>query len=227
MTSSAPFTGSTFDLVAGEVYGVRSWHFTGHALHARSWHTAPLWTPGVNTARCLALSPDKVRDPSGLKRRAVAVNVGSFPLFQLSGAITAATGLLRLLTDSQVASVSWSDGSVSMHRLDELDVAGCSPAPGEDCSCGFYAFTDHRYLIHENSMLAGMRLVSGIIRGFGRTLVGTKGFRCEKAEIIAFLKPKSHPSGQLLSGLYPDVPMLPDLLALQNFVSLTKPEDIA
>lgn len=99
----------------------------------------------------------------------------------------------------------------------------CTQPPSEGCGCGFYAYTDP---LHEEAAgNAGQQLVLGVIRGTGRTLVGTKGFRCEKAEILALRDPtrggrKETPWRRdqvaKLARLYPDVPLLPsraDLLA--------------
>jgi hypothetical protein len=54
----------------------------------------------------------------------------------------------------------------------------------EYCSCGFYAYygeQEHQY----NGQIAG------VIEGYGETLVGTQGFRSEKARILA-LAPYNH-----------------------------------
>lgn len=45
------------------------------------------------------------------------------------------------------------------------------------CSCGFYAY-------HDGSVYPTGQ-VTGVIEGYGKTTVGTKGFRCEKARIVA------------------------------------------
>jgi hypothetical protein len=45
------------------------------------------------------------------------------------------------------------------------------------CTCGFYAY-------HDGSKYQGGQ-VTGVIDGYGKTTVGTKGFRCEKARVVA------------------------------------------
>lgn len=55
--------------------------------------------------------------------------------------------------------------------------------PVEKCGCGFWAFTDHDY------KYGASEDVAGVVEGHGRTLIGTKGFRVEKAEIVALRVP--------------------------------------
>lgn len=52
-----------------------------------------------------------------------------------------------------------------------------------DCVCGFYACYDEQDFEHrERVRLYG---IEGVIEGYGKTTVGTLGFRCEKAKIVA------------------------------------------
>jgi hypothetical protein len=56
-----------------------------------------------------------------------------------------------------------------------------------ECECGFYAYTattDNPYLRSDRSLH-----VQGIIQGWGRTIIGTKGFRCTMARIAALVLP--------------------------------------
>ena len=52
------------------------------------------------------------------------------------------------------------------------------------CSCGFYAYFDGPHVAH-----AHYHTVLGVIRGQGRVSFGPKGFRVEKAEIVALYNP--------------------------------------
>lgn len=104
--------------------------------------------------------------------------------------------------------------------------AATQPAevPGERCRCGFYAFTTETL---ESFETGG---VIGVIRGTGRTLIGTKGFRSEKAEIVALLDPTRdgrHGWSDLASWqrtqlrrVYPDVPLLDTRQALLDFAPI-------
>jgi hypothetical protein len=100
--------------------------------------------------------------------------------------------------------------------------------PSENCQCGFYAYTDDRHA--ETLSYKDSHVVLGIIKGTGRTLIGTKGFRCEKAEIVALRDPtrggtKDDPwrIQQLedLKRVYPNIPILPSRQALLEFAPLT------
>jgi hypothetical protein len=99
------------------------------------------------------------------------------------------------------------------------------PAPDEGCRCGFYAYTcpgpDLQYAHQDGFVL-------GVIRGTGRTLIGAKGFRCEKAEIVALLEPTAEgaQAGWIawrrsqLRAVYPEIPLLRSREELLGFASI-------
>lgn len=103
--------------------------------------------------------------------------------------------------------------------------------PSEGCSCGFYAYTDNLHAEVKTHARNGEEPVLGIIKGTGRTLIGTQGFRCEKAEIVAFRDPTRGGAKtdvwrtrQLayLRRVYPDVPVLDNRATLLEFAPLTE-----
>lgn len=55
---------------------------------------------------------------------------------------------------------------------------------GVDCTCGFYAYYEECHQYRNNST------IEGVIEGFGRCVVGTRGFRCERAVIRALVRPE-------------------------------------
>lgn len=61
--------------------------------------------------------------------------------------------------------------------------APCAPesVPRRPCGCGFWAYWQPEAVDRSG--------VSGVVEGFGRTLIGTRGFRAEKARIVALTKP--------------------------------------
>lgn len=59
---------------------------------------------------------------------------------------------------------------------------------GLDCTCGFYAYFDTDANPHH---LPGN--VLGLIEGTGRATVGSRGFRVEKARLVALIKPTALP----------------------------------
>lgn len=70
-----------------------------------------------------------------------------------------------------------------------------------DCACGFYAYHDNAvngYGIHSGS---DGRSVIGIVEGYGRIVLGPKGFRCQKARIVALVVPRDTYAGSTSAGL--------------------------
>lgn len=65
-----------------------------------------------------------------------------------------------------------------------------------DCGCGFWAYTnggnDYYY---GNSFSDQPATVSGIVKGYGRCVIGPKGFRAEKCEILALVLPARYRVG--------------------------------
>lgn len=69
--------------------------------------------------------------------------------------------------------------------------------PVEACGCGFWAY--HEPPRPDTAMAAQIvpgggvitsRAVTGVIEGAGRVITGTRGFRCQRARITAFLAPE-------------------------------------
>lgn len=98
---------------------------------------------------------------------------------------------------------------------------GCKRVPNEKCRCGFYAYTSISHT--ELSKAQEPDHILGMVRGSGRTLIGSKGFRSEKAEVVALLDPTHLPElrRRAVLGIYPDVPLMADVDALLQFAPLT------
>lgn len=72
-----------------------------------------------------------------------------------------------------------------------------------DCECGFWAYDEFSFKEHGD--------IVGVIAGYGRTTIGTKGFRCEKASILALHRGDQSLSTWLrLQQLYPKVEFFED-----------------
>lgn len=220
LVTSKPNTDySGFDLAIGEVYGLRLWRVdTFGRLRARNWDGAGPWKPGINEARCLAVgsppsSVDGVIDPTRQGRKAVNVTVDRYSF-----------------TGDTEYTVTWDDGTMGSYG--ELKFTegkdGRHAAPSEDCKCGFYAYTDveHNEIDSYNE---SDDFVLGVIKGSGRTLIGTRGFRCEKAEIVALRDPTRGGKKTSLwrrnlrkkvETVYPDVPLLGSRSALLDFADI-------
>jgi hypothetical protein len=89
----------------------------------------------------------------------------------------------RMMTSYVFRSGPWTFSRVSMVQTME----GREPPmwephspPGDVCPCGFYAY----WRPENHSQVGGDVLAQGVIEGWGRTLIGDAGFRCEKARIV-------------------------------------------
>lgn len=74
-----------------------------------------------------------------------------------------------------IYNVSW--------KLDEA----CGNIAQPKCICGFYAYTNIESIISNSYNQTAS--VFGLIRGHGKVTIGTKGFRAEKADIVALAAP--------------------------------------
>jgi hypothetical protein len=91
------------------------------------------------------------------------------------------------------------------------------PAPG--CGCGFWAYWALRYAWRCDYYWRGE--VLGVIQGYGRTRIGTRGCRCRKARILGLhvrpVDPERQPPGMghhdtaEVLGSYYGVPCYPSL----------------
>jgi hypothetical protein len=213
---------SGFDFAVGEVYGIRHWKIDELGrLMPVAWSNQAFWRPGVNVAVCAngyETTKKKVRvavDPSGQGRDALSVeveykNVPHPDLDPMSP--------YTILQQTAVRShVQWSDGTTETIdgklKYQTVETSQTHEVPDENCTCGFYAYSSR-----ENDGHTGAQNVGGIIKGYGRTLIGPKGFRCEKAEIVALIDPtrggernsaERRNRLKLLQHVYPDVTILP------------------
>jgi hypothetical protein len=115
----------------------------------------------------------------------------------------------HMLRPSSVAEYTWTPGE----NLAQC-IPGSRPVPedhqlvGGNCMCGFYAYHDG------TNTYAGTVTISGIMMGYGRCVHGTKGFRAEKARILAIVKPSAPQRVSFGYSSKNDIPMLDfDLLA--------------
>lgn len=164
--------------VAGTLTGIRSFRpLDGHLLAPTlALYT---WREGVNVAEC--------RDPfAGLSRQ----------FAQLAQS-------MKLAAYQMTKSINQSLGRPSPPPPEDSP----EPTPPAEhtagalsCRCGFYAYFDRR---HNPYHKPGN--VLGLIEGWGTATVGTRGFRCEKARIVALVVER----GRLIdTGTnYPDVPV--------------------
>lgn len=177
------FKGDDYEFAAGSIYGMRSWGMDDQGrLHGVTHREA--WRPGENVSVCKAVK----RVPCPDAARAKATEIVQY----------------RSTFRDEMSFRVWDPPEPCGKHPDCFD--GTHPAPSghsfdPDCQCGFWAYDEHTFTSHGD--------VTGIIEGYGKTTIGTRGFRCEKARIVALLR--EHKDGYLslsawfrLQRLYPD-----------------------
>lgn len=205
------YSGQPFEPALGEVYGYRLWRTDPMCtLRPRNLAFAAPWSPGPNQAHCRRDLYDQVTNRFATWAAGPSANANS-----LAASFRHAADTMRARGMSVPAPPQTHD------------------APDESCRCGFYAYfraDDPEAL----NYCFSRDMVLGTIKGYGRTLIGSRGFRCEKAEITALLDLTAMPvqEGRMypayrdhqrnktraLRYIYPDVPMVPSLAALMEFV---------
>lgn len=111
---------------------------------------------------------------------------------------------------------AWTNGineSVCHGDHGRSDMDRCGSSPGKNCTCGFYATHIPFYATHIPLPWRGS--VIGVIEASGRVIIGTQGFRAQKARIVAVVDPvaqhrwTAHGRAMLLDN-YPDVDWFQD-----------------
>lgn len=144
-------------LVADSITGVRSFKVDTLGRLTGVSHVE-IWRPGVNEAKCMG-------------SRSGWISLGGYSPRSLTAA-----RMISLSTPGYSGTYEY-DVEPEGVKVDKHQVASLS------CSCGFYAYTDREANpYHED----GNNLI-GIVRGSGVATVGSRGFRCESAEVVALV----------------------------------------
>lgn len=158
-------------LVAGSLTGIRSFKVDGLGrLTGVSY--ASVWLPGVNEAEC---RKSKDGDLMGTYMSSVFARWygggGYYPTYPSS--LTASIEIPKVST------------KVALDPSATASVVEAKPphtVAGVDCTCGFYAYFDEEANPNHQS-----GQIHGLIEGTGIATVGTRGFRVEKARLIALV----------------------------------------
>lgn len=198
--------------VAGSLVGLRAFAIDAYGrLHGPSYDS--VFRPGENVATCRKPDDD-----------------GMWQYFQ---PVTFSSGGFTLSDDPTLAAAAVESKPLkkeSQHRV-----------AGKDCSCGFYAYYDGRndYLkvpsggggwtvTFGGATGASSRdRIGAVIEGFGVCTVGSRGFRAEKARLLALIQPevvRSPLKFDLLVRNYPDVDMFADESSALEAHPLTVPD---
>lgn len=181
------------EFAIGEMYAIRQFRVEEDSknvsLHA-VMQTAE-WTPGLNIAKCSAkptpISKD-VFDALSLLDDEVLKSLG----FVISATTVKRSEYANRLATQMAYYYHYSVGggvSTNIYPTEEVDTGyylahNDSVVPRPDCTCGFYAYHDMAAL-KANAYDAEW---VGIIRAHGRIVVGEKGLRAEKAEVVALVR---------------------------------------
>lgn len=201
MSARQLFTGVPF--VAGSIRGERSWNWEGRVLRSPAYPHD--WVEGENTSICqrpVGSSKDDVRialeAASLVPQRATVLAINASPLHEYIEVEWEVRMTAPRIPDPPVMrfaalyAYAHSDNpnihgiAKGVVRLEVpflenllLSVRHMLPHSYGDCHCGFYGylngFNEYNHITR----------VTGIIEGYGNTYIGTRGFRAEKARILA------------------------------------------
>lgn len=101
----------------------------------------------------------------------------------------------------------WQPGINVAEHMGPIPAQGCDFL-GLNCLCGFYGYYDGSNDYLQDHMAWADWRIAGIIEGWGKCVVGARGFRCEKAEVRALVTPLGVDEETLwqIAGRHPGVP---------------------
>lgn len=189
------FSGKIPELALGYLTGTRA--FDVDVLgRLRGVTLNHIWTPGVNYAECRKDDLNRLR----------AYN--PFGSFSLWGNPYADTDVDFTKKDAWNAFVRACDGMKTPNGIDRA-IAEYKTLEAEikaqdsivNCSHGFYGYYEG-----SNDYRSETR-INGVIKAYGEVVIGTRGFRASKAEVIALHIPKTinESVAALIRRNYPDV----------------------
>lgn len=171
-------------LVLGGALGRRSFYLDERGVLRGITYRAP-WRDGENVAQCMVT---ELANPMKMR----ASNSYGGPPWTCGGVVFEG------------------NPDVPPEPMDGWRWARCEGL-GPDCACGFYAYHDGtvRYAISG----PGCR-VQGIVEAYGRLVLGTLGYRAEKARILAVVAPSRSESSARRHAMERTVADLDDTLRL-------------
>lgn len=236
------FTGIEF--AAGEVRGTRAFKVDKEGrLRGVVYET--IWRPGENIAQCLrGIPPDAVKPGARSQRTGGGVNFGVGTGGQSSFRGVAAPGGSGGVVSSSLMRAA--AGFASMMNP-QVCPCGCGQLIGttdEDdyrplkcngmeptCSCGFYVYQRGSNDFYSPDGKVGQAgSIGGVVRGYGKVVLCSRGFRAEKAEILALYVDPDF-GNRLTAALYRrrlgrnyDVPVFEDYLKMLDEFPVDDPE---
>lgn len=158
--SNSDFSGDDYEFAAGSIKGMRSWSIDDQG-RLRGVTYPALWKPGENTATCRK-TPEREPCP---KRGELKVDVKQ---------VSCGCGCGEM-DEARTYSTCGEEGCWR-----GTHPAGQRHAYDAECSCGFWAYDEHSFEEYGD--------VTGIVEAWGKVTIGTKGFRAEKAKVVALCR---------------------------------------
>jgi hypothetical protein len=200
------FAGKEYEFAVGSLQGLRAWNIDDKGRLHGVTHKE-VWRPGENVSVCKRVT--EVACPKAERDRARKAEAGRESKKKRRNRDEVTFYVSPSLDADGTPSIACGDPTcvngryhtvASAHRFDP------------SCQCGFWAYD-------EASFTAQGEIV-GVIDAYGKTTIGTKGFRAEKARILG-LSRKDRSGDELsrsalfrLATLYPEVQFYDDLDAL-------------
>lgn len=181
------FSGRGF--AAGDVRGTRAWKVDVDG-RLRGITYEKIWRPGENTAECFRGIPPGV--PGNVRGSAGGATVffrgTAVPGGSGGGGSASFTSFGGQIVSSTPAPLRCSCGCgiiVGPQSREDFESMACSGIE-PDCGCGFYGYQEGSNDYYSPGMGSTSKgAIGGVFRGYGKVVLGTRGFRAEKAEILA------------------------------------------
>lgn len=233
------FDGTPF--MMGSVIGERSWKYENGLI---SPQLAVPWTSGVNEHECkIDNGRYSVKDVNGAIENFIGpegdlleahidtehdsnTGPGWRSYSTLTITYVVARESAKIVSDHQAFRFEGDTATISFaDEFNSFMEQWCPPRDPKphsiaECTCGFYGYTYGSNQYHRDDG------VTGIIEGFGEVLVGTKGFRCTKAKVLALWTDDDWTRARL-AETFLGVGIFWDLEQMRNAYPTTRVEDFA
>lgn len=196
------FAGQEYEFAAGSLFGLRGWDMDELGrLHGVTHRE--VWRPGENVSTCKQIKripcPELQREQDERERALAAKDALGDHRASLADEVTKGRKSKRRQRSTvnvtlRTPPLSCGDPACYYGEHTVREDHGFDA----DCSCGFWAYDEAGYAPHGT--------VLGVIEAYGKTTVGTKGFRAQKARIVGLaMGNHSRSVLQRLAHLYPEV----------------------
>lgn len=198
--NSSEFAGKDVEFGIGYVMGTRSFRVTPDGILTGVSFPRP-WEPGVNTAECLASDSSIYPVISKLRAYSSFLTTSEYSREYLM------TG--TMLRNEYTEEINECNRRLNT-MLDRAREFRNTKHSLDDCAHGFYAYYEGSNDYYADGM------VMGVVKGSGELVLGTRGFKAEKAEIVALYIPDEvgYKTGNRVAENYADIPQFSSFQAM-------------